>query len=491
MLPCGEGGPPLGQAVNGVEQGTLLLLSRSNLHHKYRYVNGTPFFTRGIVHGSKFMKNVAIIGGGYTGLVAAYTLAKEGHTVTVFERSPNFGGLAGGFEIEGTHLEKAYHHLFRHDTHIIELAEELGIGDKLEWHDSSVGMFRDNKLWPFRGPLDLLRFKPLSFVNRIRAGVVVLYLQKQKKWDQFTNVTALAWMRRYAGKQVTEVIWEPLLRGKFGDYYDKVSMSWLWARIHVRANSQEKGKGGEKLGYFNGGFDVFTKALIKRLTELGVTLESEAVVENVQETANGVELTCNGKQYTFDALIATVPSHVFPRLLAPSELQKSGMEEYLKELVSIPYLGAALYIFTSSQDITPYYWNNINDVSKPFLVLINHTRLIDKKHYGGMHVYYIGAYLAHEHNLMRCSEEELLETWHRALKEVTPMFDPSLVKEKFVFRFANAQHVVQPGYVPPAYKTSLKNIYLSNFSQIFPEDRGTNHAVSEGHKIARLVMDAN
>jgi len=39
----------------------------------------------------------------------------------------------------------------------------------------------------------------------------------------------------------------------------------------------------------------------------------------------------------------------------------------------------------------------------------------------------------------------------------------------------------------PDYKTPLPGVYLANFSQIFPEDRGTNFAVREGEKIAALA----
>lgn len=433
-------------------------------------------------------KRVAIIGGGYTGLTTAYRLAQAGYTVTVLERSATFGGLAGGFMIEGAHLEKAYHHIFKTDTDIIGLAKELGVDGALGWHDSSVSIYYGGKLWPFKGALDLLRFKPLSFINRIRAGLVVLYLQKQKNWRQFNQVTALEWMRKHAGQQVSDVIWEPLLRGKFDTYYDKVSMAWLWARIHVRANSREGGDASEKLGYFDGGFDVFTEALLAKLRDMGVTLQNQATVEQLAETADGPSLRINGQDERFDSVVATVPSQVFPRLLSQDAAAKPEVQAYVKQLLDIPYLGAALNIFTSTQEITPYYWHNINDVSKPFLVLINHTRLIDKSAYDGKYVYYIGAYLAQDHHLMTCPESELIEVWHKGLKEIFPDFDAKAIHEQHVFRFGNAQHIVTTGYTPPAYQTPLRHVYLANFSQIFPEDRGTNYAVREGGKIAGMII---
>lgn len=187
-------------------------------------------------------KRVAILGGGYTGLIAALRLSQAGYSVTIFEKSGNVGGLASGFKIENAPLEKAYHHLFKTDKYIINLVNELNIEDKLIWHDSSTAIFYNNNLYPFEGALDLLRFKPLSFLNRLRAGLVILYLQKTTKWQKLQSISAYKWMLKYSGKQVTEVIWEPLLKGKFNKFYDQISMAWLWARINTRAQSRVSGK---------------------------------------------------------------------------------------------------------------------------------------------------------------------------------------------------------------------------------------------------------
>ena len=86
-------------------------------------------------------------------------------------------------------------------------------------------------------PMDLIMFKPLKLRNRIRAGMVVLYLQYLKNWKQLTNITALEWLEKYAGKEVTEVLWKPQLKGKFDKYHDKVTMCWLWGRIKQRAGA--------------------------------------------------------------------------------------------------------------------------------------------------------------------------------------------------------------------------------------------------------------
>lgn len=93
-----------------------------------------------------------------------------GHQVTVFEAEKELGGLVAGFDLDGVPLEKAYHFLYKTDSHIINLANEIGIGDTLTFHSSSVAIAYGGKIYPFMTPLDLLKFTPLSFFNRIRAG---------------------------------------------------------------------------------------------------------------------------------------------------------------------------------------------------------------------------------------------------------------------------------------------------------------------------------
>ena len=429
-------------------------------------------------------KSVVVIGGGYTGLVAALRLAEAGKKVTILEKGAIVGGLASDFTVEGASLERAYHHLFKTDTHIINMANELGIGDKLQWHDSSVSLYYDGKLYPFKGAVDLIKFSPLSLINRVRAGVVVLYLQLTNNWQKFQHVTAYEWMKKAAGEQVTKVIWEPLLKGKFDTYYDKVAMAWLWARIHIRAQSREAD--GEKLGYFEGGFQTFTNALVGRLKELGVTIQTNADIASISNQGDAAVIGfADGTSQSFDACISTTPSHVFAKLI-----EGSGVEaNYLQQLKSINYLGARLLIFSSEQEISPYYWHNINDLELPFLVFIHHTKLIDKSNYGGKYIYYIATYVPHDHELFTCDDEKLENIWFSSLKKIFPNFDTTKVREKHFFRFANAQHIVDTDYASkiPAAITPLKNVFLSNFSQIYPEDRGTNYAVREGEKIAKLV----
>ena len=428
-------------------------------------------------------KKVLIVGGGYTGLVAALRLsADKNFSVTIVEMAGDLGGLAGGFQIQGTSLEKTYHHLFLTDTAILGLVKELGLEDKLMWRASSVGIFRDGKIHPFKTPGDLLKFSPCSFWGRLRTGFTALYLKHQKNWRGFTRQTAHAWMTRACGRSAMDSIWTPLLKGKFDRHFDKVSMAWFWARIHTRANSRSGG-GGEKLGYFNGGFNSVTAALEKILRERGVKILMRTPVEKFFADERAAQV--NGEKMPFDFCLFTGPSPALAKLLPVGE----KFNDYAANLRSIEYLGAACLVFTSGQSLGNNYWVNVNEPGAPFLVFIQHTNFIDKNLYGGKNVYYIGAYLAPDGKTFNLTDEDLTGLWFGYLLKLFPHFDAKQVEEKFVFRFRAAQHIVDTSYEEkiPDYQTPLPGVFLANFSQVFPEDRGTNFAVREGEKIAALI----
>jgi len=429
-------------------------------------------------------KHILIVGGGFTGLTAAYRLSQDKRfSVTLLESSPQLGGLAGGFSLLGTSLEKTYHHLFLTDTSILDLVKELGLNDKLLWCDSSMGIYRGGRAYPFRSPKDLLCFSPCSFTGRLRLGLVALYLKHKKDWQSLVGEKAHDWMTRACGESAMESVWTPLLKGKFDRYYDTVSMAWLWARIHIRANSRAPRGGGEKLGYFNGGFNVVVSALENKLRQQGVTIQTGAVVEKIFDNRCA---TVNGREIPFDCCLFTGPSPAFAKLLPDF----ASLKEYAQQLRSIEYLGAICLVFVSEQNLGDFYWVNVNEPDAPFLVFINHTRLMDKSHYQNKYVYYLGAYKSRDSESFGLSDEALTDRWWQYLKKMFPEFNPTVVSEHYVFRFNAAQHIVDTAYEKkmPAHRTPLPGVFLANYSQIFPEDRGTNFAVREGNKIAEMIQ---
>jgi protoporphyrinogen oxidase len=432
---------------------------------------------------------IAIIGGGIAGLSAARELLKAGHDVDLFERAPFLGGQVVTFPIGDARLEYAYHHLFTSDTIIRDLMEELGIADSLRWYPSKDGWFKGGRVYPFVSPLDLLRFKPLRPWNRVRLGLVVLFLQRYERWQRLEGTTATRWMRRWAGRNAYRQVWKPLLRGKFGARHEDVSMAWLWGKIHLRTTSRESVR-KTSLGYPTGSFQVIVDALERDLRERGARIHTGASVEQILtepieggERLRAVGLRTDEGELRFDRVIATIPSNRFLAIAPPMG------EEYERKLKAGQYQGALVMILALKRPLSGTYWMNIGEEDFPFVALIEQTNFVPKEWYGGKHVLYISNYLSTQEPLWRLGDEELFDAYEPYLRRINPEFARDWVEGRWVFREAAAQPIVTPHYseVIPELQTPVERLILANTTQIYPEDRGTNYSVRLGKQAAEAV----
>jgi protoporphyrinogen oxidase len=428
-----------------------------------------------------------IVGGGVAGLTATYRLLQAGHDVTLLEAGPDLGGLVRTFDAGGEPLECFYHHIFTTDTTIVDLINELGLGDRLVWHDSKVGFFHGGRIWPFVTPMDLLRFKPLPLIDRIRLGLTGLYLRRQKKWEGYEKVTAWRWMRRYAGRRALDVVWGPLLRGKFADQAEEVAMAWLWSKISLRFSSRRSGVGSkEQLGYMMGSFGVYIREMEKRI-RAGASVETSAPVAKITVSggrADGVVLE-DGRRFDADAVIACVPSERFLPMAPPLGA------EYERRVSAARWQWALCYVLALKESLSPIYWLNISDPDTPFIAVIEHTNFIEKERYGGLNLVYLSNYLTPNHPWFSLSDEELDELYLPHLTKFNPGFNRDWIAGRWVFKGPNAQPVIRRNYRNdlPDHRTPVAGLYLANMQQIYPEDRGQNYSIRMGEQVARMAME--
>ena len=306
-------------------------------------------------------------------------------------------------------------------------------------------------------------------------------------------MTADEWIRKHVGRRVYDVVWGPLLRGKFGEeYYRQVAMPWFWGKIQTRFASRGKGLRGmqrEKLGYpigsFGEVFDVLGEKIRATGNEVHISSSvSRIVVENGR--ARGLKLRADGEDVfrEFDTVLTTTPSYILSKLV-------SGLpEEYLEKLSSVDYLAAVLLILVLKRPISHIYWLNIADRSIPFVGLIEHTNLIEPEHYAGKHIAYLSNYLSTSHPLYKMSHEDLLYEYLPHLRKINPEFDSSWIEKSYHHRVDAAQPIVTTKYSQkiPEFRTPIEGLYLANTTQIYPEDRGTNYSVRMGKQVARMIM---
>jgi protoporphyrinogen oxidase len=431
-------------------------------------------------------KRIAIIGAGFGGLSAAYDLIRKGYQVVVYDGDQQPGGLASGFREPGWNwsVEKFYHHWFASDRHILGLINELGLRDKVLFPRPYTVMYHKGKFYPFDSILQMALFPGLGWgINKIRFGLVGLYLRLTTDWKVLEKVTVDEWMCKWAGEKVYKLMWEPLVIGKFGENYHKqVNMAWLWARIKARTT---------RLGTYTGGFQAFADEFQKRLMEMGVQFKMNTKIDRIQSRKEGgLSLFLGG---------SNVPDSVDACLVTSSPGQLAGMAkelpgDYLKGLLSLNHMGAVVLVVSLKQQLSTkgYYWFNLpKSAGFPFLALVEHTNYVSVDHFGGEHIVYMGDYLEPDHEYFKLTKEELLERFLPGMERINPDFTKEWINKSWLFKTSYAQPVplISHSRNIPDIRTPLHGLYFASMSQVYPWDRGTNFAVEIGRKAASMIDD--
>ena len=427
-------------------------------------------------------KKIAIVGAGFSGMTAALDLIKDGYEVTIFEGTGGPGGLAAGFKEPGWEwsVENFYHHWFTSDAHMFRLFKELGVEKKVLVRHPTTVMYYKEKFYPFDSILSALLYPGLGFgLNKIRFGLVGVYMRLTKNWKPMEKTTVYAWMCKWAGEKVYREMWEPMVIGKFSERYARVvNMAWMWARFHVRST---------KLVTYEGGFQAFADDFARILVEKGVNIRYNSPVEQITSAAgHRVCLKVNGQEQTFDRVLVT---------LSPAQMAKMAPQlpqEYLQGLLALKSLGAVVLVVSLKHQLSRegYYWFNLpKSAGFPFLALVEHTNFQPAEKFGGEHLIYCGDYLSTDHEYFSMNAEELLQKFMPSFTRINPDFKPKWVNRVWLKKATYAQPVplVNHSRNIPAIKTPLEGLYFASMSQVYPYDRGTNFAVGIAHEASDLI----
>jgi protoporphyrinogen oxidase len=431
--------------------------------------------------------DAVIVGAGFTGLTAAYSLAKQGKSVHVVEADDTPGGLAGIFEFDdGVKVEKFYHHWFNNDVYVPELVKELGLEGEIMLLPTRTGMYFNGRIWKLSTPLDLLRFKALSLPDRIRLGLLVFKVRRIKDWKTIEHLSIREWLEPLCGKSVYKVVWEPLINAKFSVFAETVNAVWMWKKLVLRGSTRND-KGGEELAYFKGGFGRLAESLVAAIRKYGgevsfgtraIGIDAEGGKVAALRTDKG---TLQAKQFLM------TPS--FP--LIASILDGAADPQWLSSLRRVRYLGNMCLVLRLKQSLSETYWLNVNDPGFPFVGVIEHTNFDAPEHYKGSHIAYLSRYLAVEDEVWGYTDEQYFEFALGHLSRMFPKLDRSWIVDYKVWRSEYAQPVTErhySRYVPNG--TPFSNLHISTMAQIYPEDRGTNYAIREGRNVA-LAMSTD
>lgn len=425
---------------------------------------------------------IGIIGAGFTGLSAAYYLQKLGHSVTVFERDPQPGGLAIGYKEKewSWSLEQHYHHWFTNDKAVLALAKE--IHHTVVIKQPITSSYVEGGIYQLDSPISLLKFPKISLLNRIRMGVSLALLRFNPVWKPLEKFRAKPYLQHMMGSVGYKKIWEPLMQNKLGKYASVVSLAWFWARIYKRTQC---------LAYPEGGFLEFAKHLENEIKKMGGVFHYNAEVVELSSKINPEvkhRKLGNSKLEisNYDKVVVTLPTPLFLKI-APTLPQK------YKELVTRQKgIGAVNVVLRLRERFfkNGTYWLNMCDLNSPILAIVEHTNFMDSQKYNKEHLVYVGNYMETTDKRFAMTKEELLKLYDPWLCKINPNYKSSIINYN-LFKAPFAQPIVPPNYsklVPPI-KTPLKNVCLVNIQQVYPWDRGTNYAVELGKNIAEKINE--
>lgn len=288
------------------------------------------------------MKKIAIIGGGISGLTAAYRLHRLGMDCTLFEAGPRLGGIVETHREDGFIIECGPDSWVAEKSWARELAIELGLGDEIipsNDHNRRTYVLQQGALVPMPEHMRMMVPQGQAGIDSLLASTLFseeakrAYLQEPSRARELKDYAAThagedesvaAFVGRHFGQEVAEKLAAPLLSGVFGGSIHKLSVHAVMApfvALEREYGSLITGLAARQ----RTGASLFASlriglgGLIERMTEAlppaslrlqeGVTalkrIESEWKVQTVQ-----------GEGF-FDAVLLATPPQQTSALLAP------------------------------------------------------------------------------------------------------------------------------------------------------------------------------
>jgi len=424
---------------------------------------------------------IYVIGGGISGLAVGHFLARRGVTVRVLEERPEVGGLAASLRLaDGASADRCYHFACGGDTDLIELAQELGVG--LHWRRTGMAYVIDGRSHPFSRGTDIVRFAPLSLTERLRLAAWAVQCRWLKDWRSLESSTARDWLVDCLGEHAYQVVWEPLLRVKFGAFTHRVSAPWMWHRVWRVSRSRRYLWSPERHGYFAGGTRPLLQALADDIESHGGQVTVNCRVDGLLLEGNRVSGVQVGKErWPAEAVVSTVPAPQLARLLPAEAAHLSAALE------GIEYIGVTCVLLALDRPLSPCFWTNVSDTAVAFNGVIQYGNL-EHPAPGKAWPLYIPFYCATDSDHYRMGDDELVGLCIDGLKSLNLDFSSTWVRESYVYRNPHAQPICPPGFATqlPAVRTQVGGLYMTDSTQLYPEDRNRSGMI----RMARLATEA-
>jgi oxygen-dependent protoporphyrinogen oxidase len=274
-----------------------------------------------------------VVGGGITGLAAAWEAVQRGHEVTLVEASDSFGGKVSTEVTDGFTIEHGPDSFVAYRPAALQLAAELGLsgqvqavngertvylraGGKLRPLPQGMGMVLPTKLGPFVGT------RILSWPDKLRAGLD-LVLPRQLGSD---DVAIGTFLRRRLGAGIVAKLADPMIGGIYGASVNELSLDAVlpslreneaqYRSLMLASLSQGRAARAKATGAtapaspfrsFTGGMASLVTALVAALAEAGVTLASSTRIDSLADVDADAVILAGGVSSSAELLRDPVP----------------------------------------------------------------------------------------------------------------------------------------------------------------------------------------
>jgi oxygen-dependent protoporphyrinogen oxidase len=289
-------------------------------------------------------KRIAIVGGGISGLTAAYILHRdysESCEFTLFEAENRVGGIIETVHMDGFTIECGPDSWVTEKPGAEQLARELGLADELlgsNDHARRTYIARDRSLASLP---DAMRMMVPADLRTVLASPLFTEAAKQAYMAEPSRAAQLredalahrsadsdesvaAFVRRHFGDEVVETVARPLLAGVFGGDIERLSARALlgpFVDIESAYGSlivglQQRGRASEAPIFTTlaGGLSTLVSGLLKALPPASLRLSSPVLKLDVQPVGWAVETSTGSER--FDRVLLATPLDTTRRLLA-------------------------------------------------------------------------------------------------------------------------------------------------------------------------------
>lgn len=219
--------------------------------------------------------NVTIVGGGLTGLTAAYYLghAKPNWTITLYEQAPRFGGKIQTQRVDDFVVELGPDSYLGRKTEMTDLVYDLGLGDTLVSNETGQAFVYDKgSIHPIPGgsimgiPTEMMPFVKatlISWPGKLRAGLD--YFKKPYQLDKNGDVSIGHFFQYHLGQEMMDKLIEPLLAGIYGGDIYKISLLSTFPhfiQVEQKYGNMVKGMMAAKMGHSKAGVTKAAKGAV-------------------------------------------------------------------------------------------------------------------------------------------------------------------------------------------------------------------------------------